>query len=407
MEEITKFDLSTALEDSITCLQSGMGLEEVLKRYPGHGNELRPLVETAYWMRGAANQQQTITQAARAAQARSRMNFMRAVNAPAPQRSLFSFMHLRLATTLIIFAVLIFGLLGTHLAAVSALPGDPFFPVKLAIEQAQVNLATNPQQRIELIESYDQRRAEEVGRLKDLGRKADVDFTGTLEDHDGTWFVAGIRLVVSSVIEEQFLPLKNMDVEVQGLSNGETLELKEIHAHTFTIKGTIQKIQASSWMVDGLTIHIDDDTEINGQPVVGSLIDLSIHRLENGDLFATQVKVYGLPSAATRTQPAPTQSHVERTSEPAGEETEDPSEPPRPSRTQTSAAPSPTPKAGDEDGHKITSTPIPDPTRSEEHASTRAPTSTRTKTEHSDYKAATSTPSDSEHQATPTPTPER
>src|SRR5512140_3738573 len=116
---MSQFELSAALEECIKELQSGADPETVLQRYPDHVDELKPLLQTAAWMRNA-NQEISVP---RTAQARSRKEFLSRASQPAPEHR-FWVNSLRVAVTLVIFAILIVGLLGSGLASVSALPGD-------------------------------------------------------------------------------------------------------------------------------------------------------------------------------------------------------------------------------------------------------------------------------------------
>jgi hypothetical protein len=76
------------------------------------------------------------------------------------------------------------------------------YPVKLATERTQLLLTTNPQERLELEQSFDVERVEEIQTLVTSSRTTSVKFAGTLESSgENGWQVGGVRLVVGEQTE--------------------------------------------------------------------------------------------------------------------------------------------------------------------------------------------------------------
>jgi hypothetical protein len=289
VEEMSQFDLSTALEDCIERLQSGGDPEKILQRYPDHISELRPLLQTAAMMR-AVNQ---AIEVPRPAQARSRAEFLRNASQPAHKQAMVWFFSLRVAVTLVIFAVLLLGLLGSGFASASALPGDTFYPVKIAIEQAQINFSADPSQRITLMENFDQRRAEEVNQLKDLGRFVQVNFAGSLVKEINQWVVAGVLLDLTPSQAAQLPAWEGVTVEVAGLSDGNTVKVQDIRPRLLEFTARLQHMTDGVWVADGVQVNLTANTHIDGAPVLGSSLDIVAGRLEDGQLVAITITVQG------------------------------------------------------------------------------------------------------------------
>ncbi len=377
---MSQFDLSAALEECIEGLQSGIAPEKLLERFPDHADELKPLLQTAAWMR-TANQEISIP---RAAQARSRMEFLTRASQPAPKRGLFWVYSLRVAVTIVIFAVLMIGLLSTGLASVSALPGDTFYPVKIAIEQAQINFSSDPSQRITLMESYDQRRAQEVNQLKTLGRRTQVSFAGSLLKEDDQWSVAGVLLDLTPSQSAQAPYWEGVTVEVTGLSDGNTVQVQEIQPRLIEFSARLQQMSDGVWVAGGIQVNLTKTTQVNGSPALGSSLDIVAGRLEDGQLVAITITVQGQNQPEERA--LPTMIFPSLTPENKDEEgpaprnatiqPAEPTEPTGPSATATPNEPGETeitfqnPESG--------STPTPAPTQIEQDhpESTAAPTQT-------------------------------
>jgi len=426
---MSESDLSSVLDECISQLQKGATLEQVLSQHPEHASELRPLLETSAWMHAARNN----IQIPRDAQARSRMSFISQAYQPKRRPSMFPLLPLRLAATLTIVMVLIIAaLLGTSLVSAEALPGDALYPVKLALEQFQLNLASSPVQRLQLQQDFDERRVDEVDKLKDSGRQTTVTFTGVLEQANGQWQVAGINLDLNNEQSGEAAAWTNLFVQVTGKLEGMTVHVTDISLNRLIFTGQIQSIQSNTWLVDGVTVVLAKSTSIAGDPVVGSNVKVTARREQNGQISALSIQILDAPSSTQQVEPG-AGDNSELTAQPSSTESGESnggSDQNKSEDTQTPAINTPTIRpthSGGDDENKSTSTgelqrsPTPtnqpqpgdnheDPTRTSTVTPDGTPTSTPTPTltptlTTTDQFTQTTRPPDDEHRSTRTPTP--
>jgi hypothetical protein len=174
-------DLNLAFNSCLEQLQAGVPLETVLRKYPQCSADLRPVLEAvmAVW---EARGSDTVPVAA---MARSRAHLAEEVQrrlAVAPPINFWQrwYRSLRFATVpmVILLAVIGFGLSG--LASVKALPGEAFYPVKLAAERFTLSLPASADVRLAREESFDNKRLQEVEALSEQQREQEVEFSGFL-----------------------------------------------------------------------------------------------------------------------------------------------------------------------------------------------------------------------------------
>jgi hypothetical protein len=286
-------DLTNVFNKCLAQLQAGMSPDQILAQYPAEAAELRPLLETARLARSVS----TDTSISYSAQARSRALFLseaaRLREKPRPFR-IPLFYPLRLAGTIVIILVLLAsGVFGTTLASARALPGGAFYPVKLAIEQSQLNLTGNLPDRLRLEEKFDHQRSEEVAALLQRGRAAQVTFNGFLESPARNEFlVSGLHVVPVADQVQNAQGLLGSDVEVNGKTRVEgDVIANDIHLHLVLFSGTLDSYQLTEWIIEGVPITISPATRIFGKPITGSLIHVSATRLPGGELRAVVVQV--------------------------------------------------------------------------------------------------------------------
>jgi hypothetical protein len=382
-------DLSVILDECIHQMQKGATLEQVLARHPDDAAELEKLLAAA----GAMHAARTGIEIPLNAQARSRMAFINSAYQPIRTHSLFHAFHLKFATALLsILALLAFGLLGTTLASAHTLPGDVFYPVKLALEQVQMNFTTAPAQRLQLQQNFDDRRAEEVNELKQAGRSSAVSFIGELVRNGDRWQVAGITLDLNSQQEAQAAGWANYVVQVTGELEGMTVHVSALSIHLLTINGKIQQIRSNSWLVDGVKITLNSETDIVGDAAVGSSVQITGRRAANGQIMALTadvaasnlVRLTGDPAGEVQGETLSPSATYESDSNgesgepnsPGGGGDQNPSRTPRPTATPHADGEEKTPTATE----VMNSTPFPSPsaTVSDQHGDEdKNPTRTR------------------------------
>jgi len=98
------------------------------------------------------------------------------VSKPEPQRhTTWKLIHFKevkmgtLATILLVIGLMLGGAGATVQAAQDDLPGDLFYPVKLALEDTRLTLIQDPNKKVELDLQFAMRRADEIRQLKESG----------------------------------------------------------------------------------------------------------------------------------------------------------------------------------------------------------------------------------------------
>jgi len=288
MVKMAQPELNSLLEECLIQLQAGNSVKEILAQYPNYAQELRPLLETAAGMR--YNQSNIIPPTE--AMIRSRRLFVTQLTMQARRQSIFHSIHLRLAVSMTIVILLVVGLLSTGLGSAAALPGDTLYPVKIALEQVQLNLAAGPAQRLQLLENFDQVRAQEVNQLKTTDRMITVTFSGVPSQSKDGWMVSGVKLKVSDSEATRLANWQASVVQVTGETDGQTVNVTNIQPRVLTFSGRIQEITADSWTIDGVDVKLDSSTKITGTGAAGQQVDISAQQQENGQLIALNIDVH-------------------------------------------------------------------------------------------------------------------
>lgn len=279
-----KADLSSLLEECIKDFQAGSSLDEILARHPEEASQLRPLLEIAM---GVSNARQEIKIPAQA-RALSRSAFI-SPRSVYPRRPVFHSFNLRLAFSAIIIICLVIGLLGTTAVSAKSLPGDTLYPVKLAWEQVQINLASGIAKRLELQKSFDQQRVTEVSQLLELGRMSQVTFTGVLAGKENSWSVAGIDIDVEDSQSGKLSNLQDTVVQVTGETEGNSVKVNAIQPHLIKFAGQIQQLEQGSIQVDGVKVGLDQSTNINGELSQDQEVQITARQEDDGELIAVTV----------------------------------------------------------------------------------------------------------------------
>ncbi len=192
------------LDESISALQAGVPLEEILAEVPDYANELRPILYAAMLL-AEPNPQLAPAEKKAALQA----EYMRQVaelspitRSPLPEklRAIFKVIKKRttreavlndlitISVTVILTLVLV-SLTLNYLAA-DTIPGDFLYGVKRLSESVQLTVTTNPERLAELEQIFNQRRLAEIEALIEQNRAAVIQFRGTLKTKgENLWIV--------------------------------------------------------------------------------------------------------------------------------------------------------------------------------------------------------------------------
>jgi hypothetical protein len=308
-------DETLVLDEALRKLRAGVPLDQVLAECGDFAAELAPLLEAAQWM------QSSVPPAApRGAVARSRARFLQAAEARSA-RALPFFARFRWAVNLaVILAVLAAALFFTGLGSVSALPGQALYPVKRAVEQARLALASSdPAGKLLLEENFDRRRVEEALRLAELGRGQRVSFAGFLSGGNGQpWTVEGLTLQLDGALQATAQSLPGAYVEVQGQVQADgTVLVSVLRLRFFELKGQLAQNDGERWLISGVWVAITGQTQVEQPPAVGQRVEITAIRLSQQDFLALTVRLQdGSPSSPAVIATADDDDDLDETPEP-------------------------------------------------------------------------------------------
>lgn len=171
--------VAQVLDDCIIAIEKNeLTLSECLEKYPEYEAELLPILEVVDTLRNAPEVVPT-----RTFLVNSRQNILDAISVRElktnhrPKQSIINFRlkgHFQsayvFATIIIILVVGLIAGTGTVYASYQSLPGDALYSVKLKIEDIQLGLTANQEQRANLELQFANERIQEINELMGLGR---------------------------------------------------------------------------------------------------------------------------------------------------------------------------------------------------------------------------------------------
>ena len=154
-------------------LVKGETVEECLRSFPEHTDELKPLLETALAIKKAS-----AIQPRPEFRDKARYQFYSALQGMEPKKSRLVFGWQPLwATVVAIVLVLLLAGGGTVAAAGGSMPDEPLYPVKLATEQARLVLTPSALGKAELYAKLADRRVIEIIRMAGEGKPERIERT--------------------------------------------------------------------------------------------------------------------------------------------------------------------------------------------------------------------------------------
>lgn len=132
--------------------------------------------------------------------------------------------------------------------------------------------------------------------------KERVEFKGIISAFDATqWVVGGRTVLISTTTQISGTPQIGLIAEVQALKVGATLTALRIRVLTpqpreIEIEGKITSISGTTWVVDGKTVNLDANTQIDqsrGVAKVGAQVDVKGLLLLDGTIQAKRIRVEG------------------------------------------------------------------------------------------------------------------
>ena len=297
--------LYDAFEVCCAALATGVTLESALGLYPDLAGELRPGLEA--WQAMAALQDTAPIPAARLQRSRTRLLAKAAKlrgRAARPAFLLPGLPRMAFAALAVLVAVLL-GWGGLTTASAQSIPGDPLYRLKRANEDLQLRL-TAGERRTDLKEEFAVRRSSELRNLLDLGRSAEVEFTGVVRAQvPGGWDVDGVRVIVGPETELQGEIAPGVTVEVEGATAADGSVLaREMRLAGLALEGTIESIGAGAWIISGQRVAVGPATTLSIGLRLGDRV-LALIDVEDGGAGMARAILYLGPGSPT---PAATQS---------------------------------------------------------------------------------------------------
>jgi hypothetical protein len=219
------------LDESISALQAGVPVEEILAETPDYAGELRPFLYAAMLL---ADPKPELLPEERKAALRAEYLAQAAELPPVSPtlvdklRAVFSIVKKRLTrkavlsdlVTIAITAILTLTMSALILsyAAGDSIPGDLLYGVKRTSENIQLALTFDPARQAELLDAFNQRRINEINLLVNQNRPAVVQFKGILDSKGETlWIIEGLTIALAPDTKVQGDPQEGDTVEVIGL----------------------------------------------------------------------------------------------------------------------------------------------------------------------------------------------
>ena len=158
------------IEDSLLAISDGREtLASILEKHPKEASAIRPRLEAALWLaeaRKAHNPRPGFVTSSRHYIERAialtppRNSLQRLISRYSPQRWVFI-----LASPVLLIIMLALMINGLVLTARLAIPGEPFYNAKLMIEDVQLTLTFDPQNKADLYLQFSRERAAEFVEL--------------------------------------------------------------------------------------------------------------------------------------------------------------------------------------------------------------------------------------------------
>jgi hypothetical protein len=183
---------------ALDLLERGLGVDEIVARYPAQAAQLRPFMMTAVALSNLS------TQPTVSAEQKSRRAFLAAADRLAAQKArpavgAVNWLRRLTAPALALVVALLIGGAGLAGASGSAAPGDALYETKLFFEETRLSLTGNPERAALLREQFELERVREIKQLLAEGAQADVSLTGEIEAMVADlWTVAGVPVDVSA-----------------------------------------------------------------------------------------------------------------------------------------------------------------------------------------------------------------
>lgn len=283
--------LQDAFHQCLVDIEAGAELETVIAKYPNLAAELRPLLLASRDMYSLArpkvpngiqnrSQARLLTYAAKLRERKQKPRF-------SP--------HLRLRWGLIILIVLFLSFSWNEIAIVSAqaLPGDPMYTIKRALEELKLSFAFDAEKYLDMKEQFEERRVEEINQLLVKKRSEMVEFYDIVESiGDETWVIGGVNVKILPGTEVIGDISPGMTVQVGGYTDEYGfVQAVEIHLARFELTGVLEEFTSQNWVVSGRQVNVSRDTTIYSKYSPGDRVEILVDVDDFGNLSVDRVRI--------------------------------------------------------------------------------------------------------------------
>jgi hypothetical protein len=303
--------LNVIFEACLLRLQCGESLEQVLADYPEWRRELRPALEAvqAVWK---ARGSDTVPIAAMARSREQLRLELQRRQALSPRESAWQrfwrALHVPHVASLLVAVTLVLAGLGiTGLVTAQALPGQAFYPVKLATERLTMSLPASAAEKLAREEEYDLRRNQEFSALLRQQRDEVLYFSGFLSTPDGQdWQVGTLSVTAGAELVPVLAEKTGRYVTVCARTRDDgSLALETVEDRVYHLEGQVEAVEGERVKVGGLWVEAErEDAPAALRP--GDAAAFSLVRLADGRLLATHFRVQEGGSAIEHSRNAPT-----------------------------------------------------------------------------------------------------
>jgi len=144
------------------------------------------------------------------------------------------------------------------------------------------------------------------------------EFQGLVERFGATeWVVGGHTLIITTDTAIENAPQIGLLAEVNALRRGDgSLVAVQIHvqlpSEVVQFEGTIQSLGAVQWTVEGVTVRLDDQTQVVGNAAVGSRAEVEGLLLPDGSVLARTIVVQAALTPTLTPEPSEARSEEPR-----------------------------------------------------------------------------------------------
>jgi len=219
------------LDESISALQAGVPIEDILAEVPDYAAELRPLLYAATLVanpnpelipdeRKAVLRAEYLQQAADLTPItptyREKLKAVTRIIKRRTSRQAVVSDLVTITVTVILTLAMVAVIL--NFMAADSIPGDFLYGIKRGSENIQLIFTLSEERQQALIDEFNNRRIDEIDKLIEENRAAVVEFRGTLEARgEDLWIVEGYNISLPPDVDLEGDPQEGNRAEVIGL----------------------------------------------------------------------------------------------------------------------------------------------------------------------------------------------